>query len=185
MAKTGKPNEALAAYERGLALARDLAAFDRNRIDWRKVLGVMYQKIALSLFDLQRFADALRIAEQSAQALRPYSDLGVDVALDLAEAQNNVAWYALFNHDFDKARLAAEQAIAAAPQVPAFKLNQAHALMFLNRPKAAVALYLAYKETDANDNISWKEAIKSDFSALRKAGLHRSLMEQIEAELDR
>lgn len=183
--KVGNSVEALGAYERGLSLATALAAFDRNRADWRKVLCVMYQKVALMHFELQRFSDALRIAEKSVEALQPFSDLGVDVALDLADAQNNVAWYALFNHEFEKARDAADQAIAAAPQALSVKLNKAHALMFLDRSEEASLLYLAHQEEAVHEGMSWNQAIKSDFSALRKAGLDRSLMDQIEEELNR
>ncbi|MGD9374109.1 MAG: tetratricopeptide repeat protein, partial [Desulfobacterales bacterium] len=182
--KIGKSVKALDAHKHGLSLAKALSAFDRNRTDWREVLCVMYQKMALTLFELKRFTDALQIAEESVEALKPFTDVDIDVALDLADAQNNVAWYALFNYEFEKARHAADQAIAAAPQALSVRLNKAHALMFLDRTEEATSIYLSHQEETVNDGMSWKQAVRSDFSALQKAGLYNSLMDRIKEELN-
>jgi tetratricopeptide (TPR) repeat protein len=182
--KIGKSVKALDAHKHGLSLAKALSAFDRKRTDWREVLCVMYQKMALTLFELKRFTDALQIAEESVEALKPFTDVDIDVALDLADAQNNVAWYALFNYEFEKARHAADQAIAAAPQALSVRLNKAHALMFLDRTEEATSIYLSHQEETVNDGMSWKQAVRSDFSALQKAGLYNSLMDRIKEELN-
>ncbi len=61
-----------------------------------------------------------------------------------------------------------------------------HALMFLDRTQEAQALYLKYRdEKDVQDNKSWTAVILEDFVELRKAGLSRPLMDEIEKKLTR
>jgi predicted Zn-dependent protease len=96
-----------------------------------------------------------------------------------------VAWYALFAREFRKALVVADRAHALLPDNLAIETNRAHALMFLGRGKESKALYLAYKgkPLSKQDAKLWERVIAEDFAELRKAGLRRPMMAEIEKEL--
>jgi predicted Zn-dependent protease len=96
-----------------------------------------------------------------------------------------VAWYALFAREFRKALVVADRAHALLPDNLAIETNRAHALMFLGRGKESKALYLAYKgkPLSKQDAKLWERVIAEDFAELRKAGLRRPMMADIEKEL--
>jgi predicted Zn-dependent protease len=89
--------------------------------------------------------------------------------------------------DFAKALEAADQAISLAPEQIWLYSSRAHALMFLDRQQEARALYLRYRgeknvhgEKNAQAGKSWETVILGDFAEVRKAGLTRPLMSEIE-----
>jgi uncharacterized protein len=104
---------------------------------------------------------------------------------ETAEALLPVAWYALFAREFRKALVVAGRAHALLPDNLAIETNRAHALMFLGRGKESKALYLAYKgkPLSKQDAKLWERVIAEDFAELRKAGLRRPMMADIEKEL--
>jgi predicted Zn-dependent protease len=96
----------------------------------------------------------------------------------------NVAWYALFAQEFTKALTAADRVHALLPDDREFKINRAHALMFLERAKEAKALYLTHKGKPVSEHDArlWEHAIAEDFAEFRKAGLVHPMMADIEKE---
>ena len=96
--------------------------------------------------------------------------------LDLVVARiGGEAFAFVLASDFATALEAADQAIALAPDEIWFRINRAHALMFLGRVEAARALYLKYRgRKDVLDGESWEAVTIGDFATLRKAGLSRS-----------
>ena len=61
--------------------------------------------------------------------------------------------------------------------------NRAHALMFLDRTDEARVLYLQYRgQKNVEEQKSWETVIVDDFAKLRKAGLSRPLMDEIEKQ---
>jgi hypothetical protein len=139
--------------------------------------------VAWAYLETGQPSEALRIAEESVTTMRQYSGRGADAAMDLAFALNNVAWYALFSHAFQKALQAAEEAINLAPQVLAYKINKAHAILLLDRTEDARPLYLAHTGDIMSDGVVWERAVRNDFAALRAGGLDNPAMDQIEAQL--
>jgi hypothetical protein len=104
---------------------------------------------------------------------------------ETARALNSVAWYALFAREFRKALVVADRAHALLPDNLMIETNRAHALMFLGRGKESKVLYLAYKGKPLSEQDArlWERVIAEDFAELRKAGLSRPMMAEIEKEL--
>lgn len=87
-----------------------------------------------------------------------------------AEALGSVAWHALLAREARKALAASERAGKLAPDLLWTEINRAHALLLLNRPREARALYLADKGKVTLDK-PWERLVAEDFRALRRAGL--------------
>jgi TPR repeat protein len=133
-----------------------------------------------------RYAEALRlqqalVAKVEASETKREGKPGEETA----EALVPVAWYALFAREFRKALVVADRAHALLPDNLMIETNRAHALMFLGRGKESKALYLAYKgkPLSKQDARLWERVIAEDFAELRKAGLRRPMMADIEKEL--
>ena len=131
-----------------------------------------------------RYADALRLEEDAARAAEAdeTNDQG-KLGQGTATALVNVSWYAIFAHEFPRALAAAEQANFLDPNNLLVEIEHAHALMFLDRTEEARALYLSHNDEPTHDsgNKTWRQVISADFAELRKAGLVKPLMEEIEA----
>ena len=54
--------------------------------------------------------------------------------------------------------------------------------MMLGRTDESRSLYLGNRGKIASGSMSWEDAVESDFAALRKAGVAKPLMEDVEAE---
>ena len=78
---------------------------------------------------------------------------------------------------------AADEAIKLAPEEIWLYTNRAHALMLLGRTAEARTVYFTHRgETKVQGEKSWEAVVLEDFTALRKAGLTRGLMDEIETE---
>lgn len=86
----------------------------------------------------------------------------------------------LLGGDPGSALIAADAAIAAAPEAPLSNLCRAHALMFLERADEARTLYLRYRDEKMPDKRSGKDLILQDFAKLREAGRAHPLTVEIE-----
>jgi hypothetical protein len=133
-----------------------------------------------------RYAEALQLqealaAKTEAGEKKRKGKPGEETALAL----NGVAWHALFARQFTRVLTVAERAHALLPDNLMIETNRAHALMFLGRGKESKALYLAYKgkPLSKQDAKLWERVIAEDFAELRKAGLRRPMMADIEKEL--
>jgi hypothetical protein len=96
-----------------------------------------------------------------------------------------VAWYALLAREFAKALIVANRAHTLLPDNLEIETNRAHSLLFLGRKEEARALYLANqgKPVPEAENRLWELVTVEDFAALRKAGLTKPIMDDIEKEL--
>jgi hypothetical protein len=84
-----------------------------------------------------------------------------------------------------KTLAARERARALVPELSVgHEINHAHALLLRNRPHEARALYLANKGKGKLFNgTPWEQVIADDFQALRRAGLGRPMMREVEIAL--
>jgi tetratricopeptide (TPR) repeat protein len=99
------------------------------------------------------------------------------------DSLGGLSYNLLLRSEFAKALEAVDLAISHAPDKIWLYANRAHALMFLDRTQEARALYLQYREEkNVQDGKSWTAAILEDFAELRKAGLSRPLMDEIETQ---
>jgi hypothetical protein len=106
-----------------------------------------------------------------------------DAKDDLVEAagrMGNLAFDLLPAKKFEKSLDASDRAIAAEPGLVWLYTNRAHALMFLGRVDEARLLYLAHRGEKTGDDKIWEDDIREDFATLRKAGLTKPLMDEIE-----
>jgi tetratricopeptide (TPR) repeat protein len=87
------------------------------------------------------------------------------------------------DHNFQKAVEVADEAIKMLPNSAGLNLRRAHAVMFLNNPDEARALYKQYRIGKAAPERTWHSVILEDFSTMRNAGLSHPLMDEIEQEL--
>jgi hypothetical protein len=89
-------------------------------------------------------------------------------------------WFILVEHNFQKALELTDEAIGVLGDAPRPKLRRAHALMLLDRPDEARALYhhdIGGKGAAAG---IWQSVVREDFANLRNADLSRPLMDEIE-----
>ena len=133
-----------------------------------------------------RYAEALQLqevlaAKREAEETKRDGKAGEQTAGELT----HVIWYALFAKEFTKALTVANRSHVLFPDDLVIEINQAHALMFMERGEEAKALYLAHKGKPLSkaDNELWEQAIAEDFAALRKAGVTHPMMADIEKEL--
>jgi hypothetical protein len=105
-----------------------------------------------------------------------------DLAMDLG----SLSFVLLATGDASAALAAADRSLAILPGDTWLHVNRAHALLFLDRVEEARAIYLKYRGTpNVIGSSSWEEIVIGDFADLRKAGLARPLMDEIEKEFSK
>ncbi len=77
----------------------------------------------------------------------------------------------LFTRQFDKALKFLKEGEKLDPSELAIQLNLAHANLLIGNTRAAKAIYKKYKTQNVSETVGWKQKVKSDFEAFRKAGL--------------
>ena len=137
-----------------------------------------------------RYDEALRLAEAFAAKLEAEGKPREQIVTaqpgeQMANALNQVVWYALFAKEFTKALTVADRAHALLPDNLGIESNRAHALLFMEHDEEAKALYLAHKGElfSEEDNKLWEQGIAEDFAQFRKAGLTHPMMADVEKEL--
>jgi tetratricopeptide (TPR) repeat protein/CHAT domain-containing protein len=102
-----------------------------------------------------------------------------------ADSLISVAWYALLAHNFRTALAASNRAHALVPKDLYIETNRAHALLLLGRVREARSVYLAHKgkPISLTSDAMWEDLIADDMEALAKAGILRTALKQINAEL--
>ena len=129
---------------------------------------------------LASYRASLDIRRQLAAADRANADRQRELAA-IAGRIGSLAYGLLLAKDFARALEAADQAIAAAPGELWLHAGRAHALMLLGRTDEARALYLQHRgKPRARGDRSWDAVVLEGFGELRKGGLARPLMEEIE-----
>lgn len=92
---------------------------------------------------------------------------------------------AILCKEFDKAQQLAKEAAGqlGAEHVPHIQL--AHALMFLDKPDEAKAIYLAHRgeQVPGKDHVDWERAVADDFELFRSNGLQHPMMAEVEKTL--
>ncbi len=189
MVVAGKLQEALAAFQKTVAITQKLAVGDPGNAQWQRDLFMSDTMIGAVLKDegkldaaLNAYRDCLAIAV--AQMKAHPGDAGWQGALRSSIGQIGLLSYRLvLAGKFASALQAAEQAITLAPDMIWLYSNRAHALMFLDRTDEARVLYLQYRgQKNVEEQKSWETVIVDDFAKLRKAGLSRPLMDEIEKQ---
>jgi len=192
-AAQGNTGDALAAFQKGYAIEQKLAAADPHNIEFQRDIAISDSYMG----GLLKQQDNLDGAQQA---------LGdcITVARRLVQAESNaqgwarhqqycsvqmtwVGFHFLLARQFAKGLTAAEQAIAAAPELTWEQIHRAHALMFLGRTDEARAIYNSNRGNknvfgDPSNVMSWDQFVLSEFDDMRKTGLKNSLMDEIARE---
>ena len=140
-----------------------------------------FQDRATALCNKGRYGQALAVAEEWAKAAEKSE--GQKPGAATATALGYVAWYALFANRTSRALSASERAMALQPDVLWIETNRAHALLFLDRTKMAIAAYIAHKGETLPDNSKWDDAILKDFAEFRKRKLDHPHLRRVEEAL--
>jgi hypothetical protein len=160
---------------------KDLSEFEANIV----VLPVRRAQAAIeTAFEVGRFKRAARLQAETANMVERLERRHMHKpGLLTATALLPLAWRQLFSREFKQALASSERAIALDPENLAYATNQAHALMFLGRPKAAQDVYLKYKARRIGEEKLWEQVILEDFAALEKQGLIHPQMAKIKVLL--
>jgi len=187
LADQGKLDEALTAYRDSIAIRKRLAVADPTNTWWQRDLSVSYSNIGDVLVSQGKLDEALTVYRDSLAIGKRVAAADPSNVRWQNELQNTIgrvdklAFKFVWTGEFARALQAAEQAISLAPDKIYFYLNRAHALMFLGRVNEARALYLRYtNEKNVQDSKPWETVVLEDFAELRKEGLTRPLMDEIE-----
>jgi tetratricopeptide (TPR) repeat protein len=183
--------EALASYAAAQDIAESRSNADPGDARWKRNLAASYRSVAgvrlahgdrSGAFALWR--KALAIVEASAVAVEQDETKSAGKpGAKTAEALREIGWNALITRDVAKAAAAWERWSTLAPdRWP--DVARAHVLLFRNRLREARALYLKYKgKGTLVDGRPWEQVIANDFQALRRDGLARPMMHDVEVAL--
>lgn len=134
---------------------------------------------ASALYRAAKYGEALAAKERLVQLTEQNKENKAALATDFS----NLAWYALFARQPEKALAASERALKLAPYDLAIETNRAHALLFLGRTGEARAIYLSHKGEQIGKQGKWEVAIVQDFKEFRARGLGDPAMAAIEEGL--
>ena len=184
--------EALTSHQAALAIAEQLTRFDPGNAIWQRDLSLSYGSIGGLQVAQGHLLDAFRSYRASLAITEQLIKLDTSDAGSKHDLQftvkmfGNLSYDLLLRAEFAKALEATTIAIYYAPTDILLYTNRAHALMFLDRTQEARALYLQFRgENDVQGGKSWTTLILADFAELRKAGLSRPLMDEIEQQFER
>jgi tetratricopeptide (TPR) repeat protein len=178
---------ALKSFRDGFAILDRLMKSDPDNMMSQRNLSIFFQRIGRALVAqgdlagaLKSYSDSLAIRKRLIAADRSNSVWQVDLSTIVA-AIGGLAYNLVLAHDFSRALEAADQAIAISPNLTWLYTNRAHALMLLGRVEEARAIYLRYRgEKRVTGEKSWETIILEDLAEMRKAGLARPLMDEVE-----
>jgi WD40 repeat protein/tetratricopeptide (TPR) repeat protein len=183
----GKLDAALDALRKSLALARYLAARDPNNQTWQRDVAVTLRNIGRVLTTQKKLPGALAAYRENLAISERLIDRYGSTAEWQADRRRAIsgigglAWYLVLASDFKTALAASDEMIKRAPDQVWLHTNRAHALMFLDRTEEARMVYLAHRGTPkVSGDKTWEATVLDDFAALRKAGLTRPLLDEIE-----
>ncbi|MGO9171686.1 MAG: tetratricopeptide repeat protein [Rhodomicrobium sp.] len=125
---------------------------------------------ANTLFQAGKYRQALRVAEEGAIAVEKAESIQGAARPLTADALGNVAWYALFAQQPQKALKASERALSLAPHTLWMETNRAHALLFSGRTSQAVKVYVGHKGETVQGQGKWEEVVLKDFAEFRVRG---------------
>jgi tetratricopeptide (TPR) repeat protein len=96
------------------------------------------------------------------------------------DALSDVAFGWIRDRQPQKALDVADEALAVLAKTASANVRRAHALMLLNRPQEARAVYQLYWNAKASPDKTWKDAIRDDFAVMRSWDITHSLMEELD-----
>jgi tetratricopeptide (TPR) repeat protein len=185
----GKLEQSLEAFRKSLAIGRTLVGREPDNRQWAREVAVTLRNIGRVLTTLRKLSDALIAYRESLAIVSRLIDRYGGTAQWQGDRQRAItgigglAYYMVLSGSFAPALAAADEAIKLAPDQTWLYTNRAHALMLLGRTEEARAVYLAHRgKPKVQGDKSWEAVVLEDFAALRKAGLTRPLMDEIEKE---
>ncbi|MEM8897634.1 MAG: tetratricopeptide repeat protein [Bacteroidota bacterium] len=101
--------------------------------------------------------------------------------LNLANAYNNLSWYALFVQSFSEAEEAAQKALTLSPESTGVISNLASSLLFQGKWEEAKSLYESWKDKAWVDErySAFKEVFLADLGELEAAGITHPDIEKV------
>ncbi len=176
----GNQAAALAADRDALATLATAGATDPDSTRRRVNLE---ESVSLLLEHQGNLTDALAAADAAAAAARQLHSTRPDDA-EFKTIYANVlgveAWLLILNKRPQEALERAQEAHDLDPSLLFVDGNQADALLLLGRYDEAKTIYLANKEKKFHDGSSFADAVRSDFTELRKQGIDLPDMKRIE-----
>jgi tetratricopeptide (TPR) repeat protein len=146
----------------------DIASADRLFADGRidEALEVLRRRIKICQGKLGNGGTNMQARDERRTAIDRISDVAFR--------------FILVEHNFQKALEVSDEAIGVLGDAARPKLRRAHALMLLDRPDEARALY--YRDIGGKGAAAriWQRLVREDFANLRNADLLRPLMDEIE-----
>jgi tetratricopeptide (TPR) repeat protein len=91
--------------------------------------------------------------------------------LILGKEYGNLAWYYLFEEEYEKAAEAAIKGLELAPSQTWIKTNLGHSYLLLGNYKKAKKVYKEFKELKQEDGKKFKEIILEDLIILEEEGI--------------
>ena len=175
---------ALEAYEKGLALAREIMLDAPDVVDLRA--SAFFQQVCKTLSGMGRVEAALMRAKEASELFRQRAARGdeSESTWRLAQALSNEAWYGILGKHYDDALRAAEEAIALAPSTLEFRVNKIHALALSGATHGAKAFYVASRGPDGSNGHQLDNLLRRDLDDLSASESARQLR-RISSLLDR
>lgn len=93
---------------------------------------------------------------------------------------SDVAFCWVLQKQFQKAIAVTDEATNTLPNASSARVRRAHALMLLDRPDEARAIYKQYWNGKASPDATWRDAIRKDFDAIRSHVRSHPLMDELE-----
>ncbi len=155
-------------------------AFAQSRSDIE--LKALYDR-ATAYFQAKDYVKAVASREEWAKAVETTEAARGKARNQTADALGNVAWYALFAKQPQKALDAAVRALALAPGTLWIEANRAHALLFLRRTPEAINAYVDHKGETVPDHGKWEDVILKNFGEFRASGFDASKFTAVEKAL--
>jgi|GEM_PF-6213901 len=172
----GHLEPALAAFDAGATTIEDAIRRNGGKPPLRYNFDATLKPAMNIAEQLRRYAEAADFADRRVKGLQIMGEPPAAIA----QALGNLSWLALLALDFDRARIAAEQAYAMDRQQSWALTNAAHALMFQDQRDAMLALHQAHRQDRFPDGVTWDKAVLQDFEQLRALGMISPLMVEVE-----
>ncbi|MDR1120863.1 MAG: tetratricopeptide repeat protein [Dysgonamonadaceae bacterium] len=186
--ETGNPEDAL-AYSRLGDLYYDLKDFRKAIPNYRKYVDIrkpyaeqepgryaewLYKNMALigqCQSKLNDYPAAIKTYIEVIVVLDKYKSDIKDYLKEKANKYGSLAWYHLFNKEFENAELSAKKGLEPDGTQTWIKTNLAHALLLQGKSAEAEKIYNELANTTYNDEKTYCKTLLDDFELLEKADI--------------
>jgi len=168
------------AYTNRAASSHNLGRHDTAIADYKMSMRLdptiveNYNNLVSIYSSQKNYADVYAIAKLRLQHARS-SD-------DRATLYGQLAWFALFNRDFQNAMAYAQKGIDIDPAATWIYTNLAHGYLFTDQFQNAESIYFKYSGIKLS-NVYWDEVILKDFQDLQVAGVFHRRMKDLRVSL--